>query len=324
MAIRITKDAVQSIDIQFYSQDSGSISGYFAGGDSPNSGSNVIDKYPFVSDGNATDVGNLTTGRYYVSSQSSDVSGYTSGGQHPPNQGRTIDKFPFATDGNATLVGNLTTAAFGTDAAAGQSSAEYGYASGGIRAPGYLSEIKKFPFAADVNATDVGSLTEPRGAPTGQSSITHGYTSGGFSPPAIPNPVEGKTIDKFPFAADANATDVGDLQATVAEATGHNSTEHGYSSGGRIPPNNPTDKIRKFSFASDGNSTLVGELTTNRRGGQGTSSREFGYSAGGGTPAPGGSNIINKFPFASDTNATDVGDLTITRGNRSGQGGSQI
>ena len=36
--------------------------------------------------------------------------------------------------------------------------------------------------------------------------FTSGYTSGGF--PAI------NTIDKFPFASDANATDVGDL--TVA------------------------------------------------------------------------------------------------------------
>ena len=54
-------------------QAQGSISGYTSGG---NPGpTNVIDKFPFASDGNATDVGDLTVGRYAVTGQSSSVSG---------------------------------------------------------------------------------------------------------------------------------------------------------------------------------------------------------------------------------------------------------
>ena len=42
----------------------------------------------------------------------------------------------------------------------------------------------------------------------GQSSTESGYTSGGQSP--VPSGAQ-NTIDKFPFASDANATDVGDM-----------------------------------------------------------------------------------------------------------------
>ena len=65
----------------------------------------VIDKFPFASDANATDVGDLFQSRLGAAGQSSTASGYTSGGNPGSN---TIDKFPFASDGNATDVGNLT------------------------------------------------------------------------------------------------------------------------------------------------------------------------------------------------------------------------
>ena len=46
-----------------------------------------------------------------------------------------------------------------------------------------------------------------------QSSLVSGYTSGG-------NPGPSNVIDKFPFAADANATDVGDLNQSRHNAAG--------------------------------------------------------------------------------------------------------
>ena len=70
---------------------------------------NVIDKFPFATDANATDVGDLTQSREFVAGQSSTQSGYSSGGRTPTFL-NTIDKFPFATDGNATDVGDLTLA----------------------------------------------------------------------------------------------------------------------------------------------------------------------------------------------------------------------
>ena len=82
--------------------------GYTSGG--YDSGySNVIDKFAFASDGNASDVGDLTVARYGSSGQSSSDYGYTSGGSTGSNS-NVIDKFAFAGDGNATDVGDLTVA----------------------------------------------------------------------------------------------------------------------------------------------------------------------------------------------------------------------
>jgi hypothetical protein len=80
-----------------------------------------------------------------------------------------------------------------------------------------VREIDKFPFASDANATNVGNLSEVIYGVAGQSSTTFGYSSAGQSlkPPLY---AATNTIEKFPFAADGNATDVGDL--TVARWQG--------------------------------------------------------------------------------------------------------
>ena len=59
----------------------------------------------------------------------------------------------------------------------------------------------------------MGDLSVARRAAAGQSSTTSGYTSGGGLPVV-------NTIDKFPFASDANATDVGDLTFARMSAAG--------------------------------------------------------------------------------------------------------
>ena len=80
--------------------------GYASGG---NPGlSNVIDKFSFTTDGDATDVGDLCRGRQSLTGQSSTTHGYSSGGVHHRHVSDIIDKFPFASDDNATDVGDLT------------------------------------------------------------------------------------------------------------------------------------------------------------------------------------------------------------------------
>ena len=102
----------------FGTPEQGSARGYRSGGDTP-AYSDVIDKFPFTTDANATDVGNLTQARGgKIAGQSSSTHGYTSGGFAPPTVD-TIDKFTFSTDANATDVGNLTQARY---AVSGQSS----------------------------------------------------------------------------------------------------------------------------------------------------------------------------------------------------------
>lgn len=280
----------------------GSVSGYTSSG-WPGSGiaANIIDKFPFSADGNATDVGDLTLARFDTSGQSSTSDGYTSGGRSP--NVNTIDKFPFTSGGNATDVGDLTRVAYG---AAGQSSSTSGYVSGGTS---FSNVIENFPFSTNGNASDVGDLTQGRYTRAGHSSVSHGYTSGGYSAGTYQ-----VTIDKFPFATNANATDVGDLTLNRRDSAGQSSDASGYTSGGRRPPS--VNNIDKFPFTTDANSTDVGDLTQIRYYMAGQSSTASGYNSGG---SPGTLNIIDKFPFSTDANATDVGDLTQGRYAPAGQ-----
>lgn len=303
-------------------QAQGSISGYTStGGNSSSISSgmdNVIQKFSFAIDTNATDVGDLTVSRNIPAGQSSSISGYTSGGLVPPSFSRTnvIDKFPFSTDGNATDVGNLTLARIGP---VGQISDVSGYSSSG--GTGSYNTIDKFPFAIDANATDVGDLTAGRYNASGQSSTVSGYTTGGVSSP------NDNIIDKFPFSTDANATDVGDLNVRKSGSAGQSSDVSGYATGGFVPTTSYQNQISKFSFATDGNATDVGDLTSGFYRSAGQSSTISGYQSGGrtapaGASSPGGAtNVIQKFPFSTDENATDVADLI---GNRAFCAGHQV
>lgn len=186
----------------------GSVSGYISGGTPSLGRTDIIEKFPFSTDTNSTDVGDLTVERRRVAGQSSSDNGYTSGGDNAGHL-NVIDKFPFSVDANATDVGDLTVS---RASAAGQSSDVSGYTSGG--SPGSADIIEKFPFAADANATDVGDLNVARYRVAGQSSLSNGYTSGGQPGPTA------DIIDKFPFAADTNATYVGDLTSVRYSAAG--------------------------------------------------------------------------------------------------------
>lgn len=302
----------------------GLVAGYTSGGQSTPPTVNVIDKFPFSTDANAADVGDLSRLSRTASGQSSSVSGYTSGGIDPPTGAHNIiDKFPFATNANATDVGDLTQPGFYVT---GQSSSTSGYRSGGQWPPGFnpttgnnVNIIDKFPFASNANATDVGDLTLQRWGSSGQSSTESGYHSGGGS--YVPTTPQTNIIDKFPFSTNANATDVGDLTSGESLSTGQSSTVSGYVSGqsGVIAA-----AIEKFPFATDTNATLVGSLISSggtRNSPAGQSSSLAGYASGGDIPSVGAtpSNTIDKFPFATDSNSTDVGDLTVTRRMAAGQ-----
>lgn len=232
----------------------GSVSGYVSGGDSPPL-VNVIEKFPFSSDANATDVGDLLAITQRTAGQSSSTDGYNSGGAPPvPADRNVIQKFPFATDANATDVGDLTNT---IAEAAGQSSSDHGYVSGGNPAN---NVIQKFTFSADANATDVGDLTSARYRSAGQNSDTHGYNSGGAL--GAPTYADTNIIEKFSFTTDGNATDVGDVTIARRSLAGQSSTTHGYSSGGYGP--NFSNIIDKFPFSTDTNASDVGDLTASK------------------------------------------------------------
>ena len=153
--------------------------------------------------------------------------------------------------------------------------------------------------------------------PTPSGATNFGYTSGGKAPPWT----NVATIDKFPFASDGNATDVGDLSGSRTYTAGQSSADNGYASGGNL--GSYFDIIDKFPFASDDNATNVGSLTQARRMASGQSSTDSGYTSGGQNPSISATlETIDKFPFASDGNATDVGDLSRATNQCAGQSSS--
>jgi len=299
-------------------QVQGTTSGYTSGG-LLGGNSNVIDKFPFASDTDATDVGDLTQSRERMAGASSSSHGYTSGGGTSSPFLNTIDKFPFSTDTNASDVGDLAITVRGNS---GQNSTTDGYTTGGQTTPTYVDNMQKFTFSSDSNATDIGELTEARRIGTGNSSTTHGYHAGGLGPSGVPSY---HLIDKFPFSTDQSSSDIAELSASVYNTgpNGQNSDSHGYVAGGY--DNDPAggvgviNIIQKYSFSVDANSTDVGDLTATIFGGTGQSSTSDGYQSGG--QAPSYSNKIDKFPFSSDSNATDVANLTQAR---TGQAGQQV
>lgn len=218
-----------------------------------------IDKLSFASSAIATNIGNMTQGRYHCAGNSSRISGYCTGGILSGSSSTTIDKFSFVSDGGGASVGALTATTLDHSA---QSSQTDGYASGGypLFSPGYFNKIERFPFATDTNATDLADLTSNTYYSTGQSSGTHGYASAGYG--AVPPGTLTAKIEKFSFAAGTNATNIGNLTQARFGPAGHSSLTHGYAAGGAPEP--PSNVIDKFPFATDTNATDVGDLSQAR------------------------------------------------------------
>lgn len=242
---------------------SSTVNGYKSGGGPP--ATSIIDKFPFAATGSATNIASLTQGTSDGTGSSSSVNGYTAGGGGPGVGVNTtvLSRFPFAADANATAAASLVTA---KAQCAGQSSTTHGYVSGGNSD----QAIQKYTFASDSNSTAVGTLASGRQLCAGSQSSVSGYT--GFGGDDDDDTVSvNAVIDKFPFAADANATDVANLSVNRYDLSATSSTVSSYSAGGLVGPADTTlsNVIDKFPFAADGTATDVGDLPANRHSSSG-------------------------------------------------------
>jgi len=133
-----------------------------------------------------------------------------------------------------------------------------------------------------------------------------GYTAGG----SANQPAGAKTISKFSFSTEADATDIGDLVKTRGAGSGGQTDTHGYVLGGWRDGSSSTDTIEKYQFAASSNSTNVaGRISYARQyTGNGNSSETRVYVvAGYGGP---NTTMINEFDPTTEGNAFVVGDLT--------------
>jgi hypothetical protein len=284
-----------------------------------------IQKISLVTDGDSTDIGDLLASVRYVMGCSSQTHGFSVGGSLDVSGSDTniIQRFPFASDGDAVDWADLTNSAKQQSASA--SSATHGWTLGGnnFNHATISSNIDRFPFASQTNATDWADATTTKTAGAGCSSITHGYSLGGT---LFPGSVIQNVIEKYPFASQTDSVDVADITLARSAPVGVSSCDDAYCIGGNTIQTNPANSapiwdhtnIDKHSFASGGNSTDHGDLPVESgagsHGGAGMSGTTHGYHAGGIYSH----NIhnhqyareqIEKFAYASNVTASDVGDL---------------
>ena len=263
------------------STNSYELAGYTMAGHhvSPNTYTLDIQKLVFATNANMTDVGNMSancSGAVGVASSTHGYGMYVGNGGASPGSApyvNVIEKFSFSTEGNTTDVGDMPTWTY-ANTATGNSSSTHGYSGGGggntSGGPGNTwvtvwDTIWKMAYSSDSNAVDAGNdylnyLSNAANA----SSTTYGYALGGRT---APGNTAMNTIQKFPFASSANATDVGDLTVNGNMACGTSSLTYAYRAAGYDPY---TDVIEKVSFATDGNSTDVGNLPTQQGYGGGS------------------------------------------------------
>ena len=295
----------------------GYTNGYSMGGNTGTAGGcdfvdlNLINKFPFSSDSNATNVANLLTPRSYTAGHNSDEDGYVTGGRsNPSTYNDLIQRFSFSSESPAVDAGELIPASpAGFWQMTGVSSATNGYALGGKTEPSAIIRdfIQKFPFSSTTTASDIGEMST-RFIAAGVSSTTNGYQLGGGSSPTVRT----NTIQKMSFIVDAPASTISNLSGTVAGSAGQSSPTHGYNSGGFHPPTTICSGIDKFPFANDTPASGIGNLAVCGGYVAGQSSITDGYVTGGFAPPQlAARNNIQKFPFSSDSNATDIADLTF-------------
>lgn len=245
--------------------------GYLIGGrlSPPSAAISDYFKFSFTSDGDTTDVGELLEPRWGIAGTQSSSYGYASGGGAPypstiQSYSTVIQKFPFSSDTNALSVGQLTVY---TDEGASSCSTTHGYNLGGrVGTPTgttpSTNTIRQFPFSSDTSSTDTATLVHRMAGGAATQSEEFGYYVHGNSPIDL-NPSISDKIQKFPFASNANAIDVGELLDRKSFGAAYSSQTHGYKAGGYNSSSGGVDQVEKWTFSSDSSSADVSELTYN-------------------------------------------------------------
>lgn len=223
--------------------------------------------YPTLTQGTGTVTGNRSKG-YNLGSR----------WPHPSNSGvkNYADRITYSSDAWSSNVLSLTNTSDVYGFAAHTSPTSQYKTGGAIYATSYpygtATGIKYFPFSSETDFADQGydNLWPWSGGlgMAGASSTTYGYTWGGVNYQPSPDTFHYK-ITKYPFANNANATEVGDIYGIgPVSHNGVSSRTHGFGVAGATAPWNPNSKqISKFPFSSDASATDIGDLVRADYGG---------------------------------------------------------
>ena len=228
---------------------SGSVSdttyGVVAGGSG-----NIVDmSYSTIATtGNASDFGDLTSGRRDFHGGSSDGSrGLFWGGTSNSN---VIDYITIASTGNATDFGDTTAGAYGTMATA---DATYGVCA--LGSTGSVTNVIDYvTIQTAANSTDFGDRTQGSFNGSACSDTTRGLFVGGGAPSRT------NVIDYITIATTGNATDFGDLESEREYIAATSNSTRGLFGGGAANTGG-TNILQFVVIQTTGNTTDFGDLS---------------------------------------------------------------
>ena len=230
----------------------------FGGYDTGVDHSNVIDYWDITSAGNATDFGDLTQKRSYITSCSNASRAISMGGQSvSPLTGGSdiIDYVTISTTGNATDFGDMLSA---RNRAACESNGTRAIHGGGESGGTDVNTIEYVTIATTGNSTDFGDLTVARERLSAASNGSRIVFNGGSASSKY------NTMDYVTGDTTGNATDFGDLLTVLTNhgATGTGTGDRAIVFGGN-PSSGYHNVIQYFAVSTTGNSADFGDLTGN-------------------------------------------------------------
>ncbi len=234
-----------------------------AGGAAP--ANDYIDMVTIQSTGNSLDFGNLSVGRYHLSSCSSSTRGVWMGGLAYPSPGNlnTIDYVEIATTGNASDFGDLT-AAENTVSAAASPTRGFCFGPGAAAAEGYGDNIDMITIASKGDATDFGDCAFGIVRAAAGSNTVRALIAGRQGPASY---YRGEFIQKLTMATNGNTEYFGDLTASRSTGGGAatNGTRAVWGGGFTDPSAANISTVMDFAlFETSGNAVSFGDMGLKR------------------------------------------------------------
>ena len=267
---------------------------------------NEIDYVDITSAGNATDFGDLTSGRNGVAVTASTTRSVFAIGYDGSVYSNVLDYVTTASPGNATDFGDYSPSGLSGTSKGVISDATTGLFGGGYYNSARDNSISKITIATPGNATDFGDLTEARNTLAGAGDGSRGLFIGGRN--ASFTYVD--TVDYVTIANAGNATDFGNLTVGRSENSAASDATRSLCIGG-VTSGPVVNTIDYVTTQTAGNATDFGDLTgTMFDGGassNGTKAVNVGYYNGS------TANNIDQMTIQTAANATDFGDTTVAR-----------
>tara|TARA_S200000501_G_scaffold336571_1_gene342061 strand:+ start:695 stop:1741 length:1047 start_codon:yes stop_codon:yes gene_type:complete len=301
-----------NITIDSPEQNTGGTRLLFGGGygSGPHPAIDSIDFVNVATTGNASDFGNLSTGRTAKSGGASRTRGIFQGGRNSPTSDgyNIIDFVTIASTGNAQDFGDLTGETRNPNKQ-GLSDRTRSIFAGGYSMPGqtHVNSMEYVTIESTGNGVNFGDMTQTKSVGFTGSSPTRGIFAGGRSPSTWYNTISFVTISTL-----GNAADFGDM--TVARSNNASSCTNAVRmvmpDGIISPGGSSVNTIDFITMATLGNAVDFGDSgSSNEAAASGSSPTRGVFHPG----TPGTGDTLEYIQIMTTGNSVDFGNLNAGR-----------